>query len=490
MTRYLSVHVIVLALVVLGLTAAVWPEESTAPVNQDTVSAEGSGPVTLPPPSDLAMQRYRTSHIVWTVHQLLGIAIPALFLFTGLSARIRGWATRIGRWWILIIAVYFVLFSVIDFAIRLPWDYYASFVREHAYGLSNQTLQKWLTDNLMGLGVGIVMGVVFLWIPYLLLKKSPKRWWLYTSILVVPFLFFQMLITPIWIAPLFNDFGPMEDKELEAKILALADRAGIEGGRVYEVNKSVDTKAVNAYVTGFMGTKRIVLWDTLLDKLDDDEVLFVMGHEMGHYALNHVVKFTFFLAALIFVALYLANKLAWALIRRFKDRFGFDQLHDIASLPLLLLILNVFSLILLPVIMGYSRYNEHEADRFGIEITHDNHAASTGFVKLQQENLANPRPGPIYMLLRGSHPSIGQRVDFFNAYTPWETGEPMRYEYLFKDRADRSRRISVRIPSGANTPGKIPLPKGVAESSRSGDVLGRTSVRPVFKDGPERDSAR
>jgi STE24 endopeptidase len=204
------------------------------------------------------------------------------------------------------------------------------------------------------------------------------------------------------------------------------------------VDKSVDTKAVNAYVTGFLGTKRIVLWDTLLEKLSDEEVLFVMAHEMGHYALNHVVKMVAFLSVLILAALYAAHRLAWWLIRRYKHRFGFDQLHDIASLPLLILLLNLFSLILLPAIMGYSRYNERQADRFGIEITQNNRAAATAFVKLQQENLAIPRPGPVYMLLRGSHPSIGQRVDFFNRYRPWESQEPLRYEHLFEAPGDET----------------------------------------------------
>jgi Zn-dependent protease with chaperone function len=412
--------------------AGAWAQEPAELPAEETTVADDSGPVTLPPPSELAMQRYRTGHVVWTVHQLLGILIPALFLFSGLSAKIRNWATGLGRWWFFIIAVYFIIFSLADYVIRLPWSYYAGFLRDHAYGLSNQTLQKWITDSALGLMVGIVMGVLFLWVPYLLLKKSPQRWWLYTGILVVPFLFFQMLVSPIWIAPLFNDFGPMENKELEAKILALAERAGIEDSRVYEVNKSVDTKAVNAYVTGFLDTKRIVLWDTLLDKLNEEEVLFVMGHEMGHYAMNHVVKFVLLLSVLIMAALYATHRLAWALIRRYKERFGFDQLHDIASLPLLMLILNVFSIILLPLMMGYSRYNERESDRFGIEITQDNRAAATAFMKLQQENLANPRPGPIFMFLRGTHPSIGQRVDFFNTYKPWETGEAMRYDHLFQ----------------------------------------------------------
>src|SRR5262249_43361738 len=158
-------------------------------------------------------------------------------------------AKTIGRKWYFTIVVYFVLFSALSFLLDLPLSYYQDFVREHAFGLSNQSFGKWFGDNLKGLMVGCIGAALFLWIPYWLLKKSPKRWWLYTGLAVIPFLFFVVLISPIWIDPLFNKFGPMKDEALEARILALADRAGIEGSRVYEVEKSVDTKKLNAYVT-------------------------------------------------------------------------------------------------------------------------------------------------------------------------------------------------------------------------------------------------
>jgi Zn-dependent protease with chaperone function len=269
----------------------------------------------------------------------------------------------------------------------------------------------------------------------MLLKKSPRRWWLYTGILAVPFLFFVTLISPIWISPLFNEFGPMKDKALEAQILALAERAGIEGSRVYEVNKSVDTKAVNAYVTGFMDTKRIVLWDTIIAKLNEKELLFVMGHETGHYVLGHVVKLILFFSLLILISFYVIYRTAGGLIDRFKSRFGFDQLSDVASLPLIILLVNVFTLIITPIALTFTRYNEHQADRFGLEITQSNHAAAMAFVKLQQENLGNPRPGLLYKLWRASHPTLGERIDFCNTYRPWEKGEPLEYGEIFNRRA-------------------------------------------------------
>jgi Zn-dependent protease with chaperone function len=245
--------------------------------------------------------------------------------------------------------------------------------------------------------------------------------------LAVPVIVLVVLIEPIWIAPLFNEFRPMRDQALERDILALARRAGIEGSRVFEVNKSVDTKAVNAYMAGLFDTKRIVLWDTLIARLDRDETLFVMGHEMGHYVLGHVWKIMAAACLLVGLTLYAIHRAAGKLIAWFKLRLGFDELSDVASLPLLLLFFQISSLALLPFINGYSRHLEHEADRFGLEITRGNHAAAAAFVKLQQENLGNPRPGLIYRIWQASHPVLADRIEFCNTYAPWRTGQPLRY---------------------------------------------------------------
>ena len=272
--------------------------------------------VAVPEPTELALRYHHTGLILWAFNVIWGLALPAVFLFTGFSARIRTWAQALGKKWFFVVGLYFAIFSVITFVIELPLSYYQGFVRQHAYGLSNQTFAKWLTDSLTGLAVGVVIGALFLWVPYLLLKRSPRRWWLYTGLLMIPFLVLMILVQPVWIDPLFNKFGPMKNKALEANILALAERSGIEGGRVYEVAKSEDTKVLNAYVTGFGNTKRIVLWDTTIAKLDEPELLFVMGHEMGHYVLGHVWKSILFFSAVIMATLFAIHKTAGWLIDR------------------------------------------------------------------------------------------------------------------------------------------------------------------------------
>ncbi|HEV2862726.1 MAG TPA: M48 family metallopeptidase [Pyrinomonadaceae bacterium] len=409
------------------------PSPQTEPAAQsDAPSASESGPVAVPEPSEKAQSYHRGGNVIWAVGVVWGLLVPALFLFTGLSARIRDWARRLGRKWFFVVGIYFVIFSLVNFVVSLPLAYYVGFVREHAYGLSNQTFDKWLGDSLKALMVDLVVGFLFLWVPYMLLRKSPRRWWLYTGLLTVPFLFALILVVPIWVEPLFNKFGPMKDKALEAKILSLAERAGIEGGRVYEVEKREDTETVNAYVTGFAGTKRIVFWDTTLAKMSERELLFVMGHEMGHYVLGHVWQTILFFSAVIMATLYAIHRTAGWLVGRYRHRFGFDHLSDIASLPLIILLFGAYFFLVTPFVLAYTRHVEHESDRFGLEITRDNRAGATAFIKLQTENLAVPRPGLLYKLWRESHPPLGERIDFCNDYRPWERGEPRKYEHLFK----------------------------------------------------------
>jgi STE24 endopeptidase len=380
-------------------------------------------PVPVPAPDSQALSYYRSGNALWIINQVWVLLVPALFLFTGFSARIRNWAQRLGRRWPFVIVLYLITFVGLNYLIDFPLSYYEGFVREHAYGLSNQSFHKWFSDSLKSLAVELAAGILFLWIPYLLFKKSPRRWWLYSGILSAPFLFFAMLISPIWIDPLFNHFGPMKDKALESEILSLAGRSGIEGSRVYEVDKSVDTNAVNAYVTGLMGTKRIVLWDTIIAQLNRRELLVVMAHEMGHYVLHHIVYGILSGFVAVFCSFYIMYRFAGAFIRRYKQRFGFDQLSDIASLPLLLFLSGIISFAVSPAALAFSRHQEHEADRFALEITRDNHALATAFVKLQKENLGIPRPGLLYKIWRASHPSIGERIDFSNEYRPWKNGK-------------------------------------------------------------------
>lgn len=403
-----------------------WASDAPAP---DAAEA----PVPVPEPTPRAVAFYRSGHVLWATGVAWSLLVPAALLATGLSARLRDRVRLVVGRRTLTVPLFVAAYVALTALLRLPLVYYAGFVRPHEYGLSRESLGDWAADELKELGLLMALAVPAVTAMYGLLRRYPRTWWLLTGLLAFPLLLFLATIKPIWVDPLFNRFGPMRDRALEARILALADRAGIDGGRVFEVDRSRQTTTLNAYVTGLLDTKRIVLWDTIVDRLDDDELLAVMGHEMGHYVLNHVVLGLAVSGGLILVGLGFVHVAAGRLARRWSGRFGFDRPSDIASLPLLVLLAHVANLALTPAGFAFSRHLEREADRFALELTRDNRAAARSFVELQRENLGYPRPGPLYRLWRSTHPSLGDRIDFANTYRPWERGEPLRYADRFRD---------------------------------------------------------
>ena len=394
--------------------------------------------VPVPEPSALAVRYHRSSHAIWAGATALELLVPAALLFTGFSARVRDLARRTARGrWFFTVAIYGAAYVLVQAIVFLPFAWYAGFVRQHAYGLSTETAGQWLADWGKGTAITVVVAALVLWIPYRLLRASPGRWWLWTGLLTAPLTALAMIVAPVWIAPLFDDYGPMRDRALEARIHQLAARAGIADRRIFEVRKSDETRQVNAYVTGFGGTKRIVLWDTLVDRLQPDEVVFVMGHEIGHFVLRHTLTVILGATLLATLSLYVVHRVASRSIARFRHRFGFDRLDDVASLPLLALVGGVVMLASTPPMLALSRWQEREADRFGLEITRDNQAAARAFVRLHDENLAVPRTGLWYRLWRGSHPDLADRIEFANRYRPWSYGHRLRYDDRFRPPAPR-----------------------------------------------------
>jgi Zn-dependent protease with chaperone function len=411
------------------LGGPVSPSGSSAQLNNANPAA---APVAVPEPSPKAVSFHHSTMFLVVVAILWNLLIPVGFLFTGFSARLRSWAEQVGRQWYFSYAIYCTAFSLVYFLLLLPLAFYGGFIRLHHYDLSNQSFARWLSCSATSATVQWLIGLAAGWIPFFIMKKSPRRWWLYLGALAPFCLCFMLWIQPVLIEPLYYKFTPLQDKALEEKVLAQAARVGIHGGRIFQVNTTVDTKAENAYVTGFMGTKRIVFYDTTLQNMNQDELLFVMGHEMGHYVCWHLAKSIAFESILILASLYVAFRLAGPIIGRFKNIWGIAAPSDVAALPLGLLACWLFCFVDMPIDMAFRRHLEHEADRFGLELTHENHAAATAFVKLLQANLGLPRPGTIPMIWFGSHPCIADRIEFCNAYRPWETGQPLKYEDYMK----------------------------------------------------------
>jgi STE24 endopeptidase len=389
--------------------------------------------VAVPEPSVLAVRYHRSGNVLWAAATVLDLLLPAVLLFAGLSARIRRGAGRIARGRrLLTIALYAVAYILIQALVFLPLSWYAGYVRQHAYGLSTETAAAWLGDWAKAIAISAVVAALLLGIPYRLLRTSPRRWWLWTGLLTAPLTVVAMIVLPLYVAPLFDDYGRMRDRALEQRIARLAASAGIPDSRIYEVRKSAETRQVNAYVTGFGGTKRIVLWDTLVDRLRPEEVEFVVGHEIGHFVLRHTLTIIVAATLLVTLSLWVVHRVADSLIARFRERFGFDRLDDVASLPLLALVGGAVMLAATPAALALSRWQEREADRFGLEITRDNTAAALAFVRLQEDNLAVPRTGLLFRLWRGSHPDLADRIEFANRYNPWLRGRPLRYGDRFR----------------------------------------------------------
>jgi len=340
----------------------------------------------------------------------IGIAFLLIVLFSKLSARFRLWANAISKNKILEYSIYIILFTLFMYLINLPVDYYRNFLIEHEYGFSNQTAGEWFGEGLKGLGLELFFSVIIISILYRLINKT-KKWWLYFAIGAIPFMVFIFIIAPVVITPMFNEFKPLQDKELATEMTALAEKAGIHNPDIYKVDGFKQSNKINAYFIGMFGTKRIVLYDTIIKNFTTDELKFVMAHEIGHYIKNHIWYGLFSAVLMIFVICWSMNKLLHKIIGRYRDKFGFDRLGNIASLPLVMLFISIFSFITQPVTNGFSRIMEYQADRFGLELSGvTDEVAVTAFDKLSVYNLSDPDPADIIEFWFYSHPTLKKRM--------------------------------------------------------------------------------
>jgi STE24 endopeptidase len=381
----------------------------------DLAASSHSGPfgagVEIPEADDFTLGYYQSGNLAWLARQFLWTALPLILLFAGLSARLRHFAFRLGRHWSLAAGVYFVLFYSALFILGLPIEYYGDFLRQRDYGLSEQSLWAWLGNVATTYLLVSLAGFSLMWVPYLLIKKSFGFWWVYTGLLVLPVSLLLVGATPLWVDPLFHEFRPLKERYDDTAILHLARQAGISEVQVFEVRKSRETTAMNAYVTGLGETRRIVLWDTLLDGLNESEVRSVVAHELGHYSLRHMERTLLLLTLLAIALFYGVHRGSQWLIERFRHRFGFSELADIASLPLIALLAHLLLLAASPGMLSYSRFLERQADEFALHLTGDGAARASTLIKLQERNLSHPRPGRLYLLFRASHPPLAERIN-------------------------------------------------------------------------------
>jgi STE24 endopeptidase len=357
------------------------------------------------------LRHSRLQDILYFTGEAFAIVMLLFVVASRLSARLRDAASRIGRWPWVVAMVYFALLSTVTALLELPLSYYAGFVVPHQFALTHQTFPDWAVELAKGFAVNIALGAPIAALALFAIRRY-RRWWIPLWIGTLPVSIIGVVIWPLFIDPLFNQFVPLKDPVLRAELLAEASRAGIEGGRVYQVDKSKQTTTMNAYVTGLGPSKRIVMWDTLLAKMTREEVLAVMAHEMGHYVLHHLWKglaFSFLISLIVTITLQPATE---RLIARYGARWGIATAADPAALPLILAIVSLTMFLLSPAINGFSRHVEHQADVFGLELTHLNEPMASAFVKLTEDSKAIPNPNPFIEWWRYSHPSAAKRIAF------------------------------------------------------------------------------
>lgn len=404
---------------------------ATTPAGQTQPSERKVTEYTLPPDlykkaHDLGRINFRFALISF----VYGLVVLWIVLRWKFGATCRDWAERVFRRRFGQALIFSPLLILTIAILGLPADVYEEHV-SRAFGLSVQSWGSWLWDWTKGQLISIVVGTLLIWILYAVIRKSPRRWWFYFWLVALPIGVVLIFLTPLVIDPMFHKFEPLQQKdaELTASLERMVQRAGenIPPERMFWMGAGEKTTALNAYVTGIGASKRIVVWDTTIAKMNTQQIVFVAGHEMGHYVLNHVSKGLVFGAVSSFIFFYLGFRLIGGMLARFGAAWGVRGIDDWASLPALLLLLSVFSFVANPIGSGFSRYLEHQADQYGLEVTHgltpdSSQIAAQSFQILGEVDLADPDPNPLNVFLFYSHPPDGDRVRFALTYNPWANG--------------------------------------------------------------------
>ncbi|GCL71461.1 hypothetical protein PN4B1_13660 [Paenibacillus naphthalenovorans] len=335
-------------------------------------------------------------------------AIYLVLLFTGTAARWQEKLANTAMPGYVRFPVFVLWLSLVSFAALLPLRL-AGYALARYYGVSTQAVWSWIRDNSVSFSIHYVMLALVSSVAFFFIRRG-GRWWLKLWLLSVPFILFLMYIQPVVIDPLYNEFNRLSNPQLEQKILALADKADIPAHRVYEVKVSEKTNALNAYVNGIGSSLRIVLWDTTLQRLDENEILLIMAHEMGHYAMHHLEWSALGSVASSFFLLWIGSMLYKAMIQRWGSRWGIRKAGDAAALPVLLLIISLLSFAFSPAANFISRQAERSADEYAIRLIGSTEGAVTMYQKLAAASLSEMNPPLLVKLFRSTHPSLMERI--------------------------------------------------------------------------------
>jgi STE24 endopeptidase len=347
------------------------------------------------------------------------ILVMRLLLRTRWSSRMRNFAGRITRSRFLQPAVYWIQFIAVVFLLTFPLTVYEAYYREHKYGLLNQTFGPWLREQFIMLAVNIVLGAIFLTLLFWVIRRLGKNWWVWSAVAAMLFLAFVALIAPVYIFPLFNKFNKLEDARIKDPILSLARANGIPATEVYEFDASRQTNRVSANVSGFAGTLRISLNDNLLKRCTLPEIEAVMGHEMGHYVLNHVYKGLIMNGVVMVIGFAFLNWGITFALARWGEQWGVAGITDVAVLPLAIAVLAIYFFVMTPVSNTVTRTMEYEADMYGLNASQQPDGEAN--VDLMLGEYRKLDPGPLEEFIFFDHPSGRTRI---TAAMRWKAEHP------------------------------------------------------------------
>lgn len=339
---------------------------------------------------------------------LVAAAISIFLLASRLSARLRDFAERSAKSKTLQVLIYSIGYILIVAILTFPLLFYQDYVREHQYGFATQTFGPWFAEQLTGLVVGLIAGMIGLSILYAVFRRASRTWWIWGTLVIVMLSLLGNFIAPVYVEPLFNTYKPLLNPEVRDPILAMAQANEIPVKQVFEVDASRQTTRVSANVAGILGTTRIALNDNLLKRCSLAEIRAVMAHEMGHYVLNHGAKLTIYFGVVALFGFAIGRFVFESATRRWGERWNVRGIADPAGLPLIALIFVTYTFLMTPVLNSIVRSTEREADQFGINVSREPDGESSVALKLGAYRKLNPTPVEEFIFF--DHPSGRARI--------------------------------------------------------------------------------
>ena len=339
---------------------------------------------------------------------LYGLVVAWILLSSGISTRMRNAARRISHRPWLYTMIYALQWLVVGTLLALPMTIYTGFFREHAYGLATQTFGEWSLDQLKELLVSLVIVPPVIALAYAAVRKTAERWWIWATCGAFVLILFFMMIAPVFLDPIFNDYKPLRQGEVREEILSLARANMIPDDNVVEFDASRQTTRISANVSGFLGTIRVAMNDNLLDRTSEPEIKAVLGHEMGHYVLNHGLRLVIYMTLVLGFGFWVVNRYFDKALARWGSKFGLEGRDDPAALPLALAILSLFFFFATPLTNSIVRQAEAEADAYGLNSANEPNGFAMAAMRLS--TYRKIKPGALEEIIFYDHPSGYARV--------------------------------------------------------------------------------